>query len=135
MSDIVSQKMKRPLSPHLQVYRLPLTALMSITHRFTGMALVFGSLLVAGFFFAAASGEEAYNTFLNYAETGLGKVILVLWSAALYYHMCSGVRHMIWDTGALLSKGAAMKANYVVLAAAALLTVGTWVFACPCMKG
>lgn len=135
MSDTVSQKAKRPLSPHLQVYKLPLTALLSITHRFTGMALIFGSLIVVGFFFAAASGEEYYNMFLDYAEMPIAKVILFLWSAALYYHMCNGVRHMIWDTGALLTKASAMKANYVVLLSAALLTIGTWAMACPCWKG
>lgn len=135
MSDTVSQKSKRPLSPHLQIYKLPLTALMSITHRFTGAVLVLGSILVAGFFFAAASGEEYYNLFLDYAEMPWAKLVLILWSAALYYHMCNGVRHMIWDTGALLSKSAAMKANYVVLLVAALMTIATWALACPCWKG
>ncbi len=135
MSASVEQKAKRPLSPHLQVYKLPLTALMSISHRITGAALILGSILVAAFFFTAAYSEEAYNAALSLAETLPGKVILFLWSGALYFHMCNGVRHMIWDTGKLLSKSAAMKANYVVLFFAAVLTLGTWALACPCWKG
>lgn len=135
MSNTVSNKAKRPLSPHLQVYKLPLTALMSISHRATGAALILGSLLVVAFFYAAASGEAAYSMILDFAETMVGQGILIAWSAALYYHMCNGVRHMIWDTGKLLSKPAAMKTNFVVLGSALALTVATWVAACGCWKG
>lgn len=135
MPSTVDIKSKRPLSPHLQVYKLPLTALMSISHRATGIALIIGTLLVAAFFIAAAAGEQYYNIVLDYAETPLGKAALIAWSAALYYHMCNGIRHMIWDTGHLLSKKASMTANFVVLTSAALLTIGTWILACPCWKG
>lgn len=44
----------RPLSPHLQVYRLPLTALLSISHRITGVLLAMGLLLLAGWLLAAS---------------------------------------------------------------------------------
>lgn len=135
MSHSTTQKSKRPLSPHLQVYKLPLTALMSISHRASGIVLTLGTLIVTAFFFAAASGAEHYNTVFDIAETWYGKVILIGWSAALYYHLCNGVRHMIWDTGRLLSKSASMKANYVVIASAIILTVGTWVLNCGCWKG
>ncbi len=117
---------KRPLSPHLQVYRLPLTALMSISHRATGAALAIGTLLVLSFFLAAAAGEEIYDIAMRCATSTLGQITLFLWSAALYFHMCNGIRHMIWDTGRLLEKGTAMKANYVVIAAAIILTASTW---------
>lgn len=135
MSSPVEIKSKRPLSPHLQVYKLPLTALMSISHRLTGIALIFGTFIVAGFFVAAASGEQYYNIMLDYAETIYGRVILIAWSAALFYHMCNGIRHMIWDTGNLLSKKASMNANYVVIVMAALMTAGTWLLTCSCWKG
>ena len=135
MSDVVSAKSKRPLSPHLQVYKLPLTALMSISHRATGVALSLGTILVVAFFFAAAISPDVYNAFFDHAEAWYGQAILLAWSAALYYHMCNGIRHMIWDAGALLGKASAMRANYYVLIAAALLTYGTWMFACPCWRG
>jgi succinate dehydrogenase / fumarate reductase cytochrome b subunit len=108
---------------------------MSISHRITGAGLIVGTFLVTAFFLAAAMGEAEYNMVLDFAETLYGRIILMLWSAGLYFHMCNGVRHMIWDTGALLSKSASMKANFVVIGAAALMTVGTWVMACGCWKG
>lgn len=135
MSDTTDYKAKRPLSPHLQVYKLPLTALLSISHRATGMLLVLGAILIAAFFIAAATSEEAYNMVWSLAETGLGRFILLGWSAAFYYHMCNGLRHMVWDMGFLLDKVPAMKSNYVVLLATILLTLGTWAMACPCWKG
>lgn len=123
-------KVQRPLSPHLQVYKLPLTALMSITHRITGAALAGGMVLVTAFLLAAASGEAQYNFVAGLAGSPFGKVILFLWSAALYFHMCNGVRHMIWDTGKLLEKDKAMKANFYVIATATILTAATWAYAC-----
>lgn len=126
MSNTPSKRVARPLSPHLQVYRLPLTALLSITHRICGVGLSLGTVLVAAFLLAAASGEGAYNTVMGIASSPFGRLILFLWSAALYYHMCSGIRHMIWDTGRFLEKDKAMRTNYFVLAGTAALTVSTW---------
>ncbi len=126
MSNTPIKRAARPLSPHLQVYRLPLTAMLSITHRITGVGLSLGTILVAAFLLAAADGEESYNIVMSLASSPFGKIILFLWSAALYYHMCSGIRHMFWDTGKFLEKDAAMRTNYVVLMFALILTASTW---------
>ncbi len=120
----------RPLSPHLQVYRLPMTALMSITHRATGVALVAGTALIAWWLAAAALGEEAYNIAMGYAQTPVGTFILFGWSIALFYHMCNGIRHLIWDMGFLFKLRNAAIANWVVLFATAGLTALTWWYAC-----
>ena len=125
MSELM-QKSQRPLSPHLQVYKLPLTALMSISHRATGAGLAIGSILVTAFLFAAASGETHYDMVMDFATSTPGKIMLFLWSAALYFHMCNGVRHMIWDMGKCLDKDKAMRTNYFVLIGAFLLTALTW---------
>jgi len=132
MSAAPQEKVLRPLSPHLQVYRLPLSALMSISHRITGAGLAVGTILVTAFLFAAASGEAQYNFVMGLATSTFGQIILFLWSAALYFHMCNGIRHMVWDTGNCLNKDKAMRTNYYVLAAAALLTLSTW--ACAYMR-
>ncbi len=132
MSDAL-KKVQRPLSPHLQVYRLPLTALMSISHRITGAGLAVGTILVAAFLIAAATGETQYNYVMGLAGTIPGKIILFLWSATLYFHMCNGIRHMFWDIGKNFNKAKAMRSNYYVIFAAIVLTVGTWVIACGCL--
>lgn len=125
-----TNKVPRPLSPHLQVYRLPLTALLSITHRITGTALSIGTILVTAFLIAAATGEAEYNFVMGLATSTLGQIVMFLWSAAIYYHMCNGIRHMFWDMGKNFNKAKAMRSNYYVLAAAAILTASTWLCAC-----
>ncbi len=130
-----TQKVKRPLSPHLQVYKLPLTALMSVSHRATGAGLAIGTILVAAFLIAAASGEDSYNMVMNVATSVPGQIVLFLWSAALYFHMCNGIRHMFWDMGKNFDKKSANRSNYFVLIMAFLLTGVTWYAACGCMAG
>ncbi|MGE5515409.1 MAG: succinate dehydrogenase, cytochrome b556 subunit [Bacteroidota bacterium] len=89
----------RPLSPHLQVYRLPLLALMSITHRITGVGLVVGLLALAAWLGAAASGPAAFAVAQSLFGSILGKLLLLGWSFALFFHLGHGVRHLLWDSG------------------------------------
>jgi succinate dehydrogenase / fumarate reductase, cytochrome b subunit len=89
----------RPLSPHLQIYRPMLTMMMSIVHRITGGALYFGTLLLAWWLVAAASGPNAYAVFQAVASSIIGRIVLFGYTWALIHHMLGGVRHLIWDTG------------------------------------
>jgi succinate dehydrogenase / fumarate reductase, cytochrome b subunit len=89
---------ERPLSPHLQIYKMTLTMLMSIVHRITGGALYFGTLLVAWWLLAAAS-PTGYGRFQWFASSWIGRLVLLGYTWALIHHMLGGVRHLIWDTG------------------------------------
>ena len=128
MTDL-SKNFDRPLSPHLQVYKLPMTALMSISHRATGVILSGGCILIAVFLITAMLGPDHYNRLVAYARTDYGFWFMLAWAAALYYHLCNGVRHLIWDTVHLLEFGQAKAAGWVVLLATAILTAGTWYLA------
>ena len=119
----------RPLSPHLQVYRLPMTAKMSITHRMTGVILMGGLLIMAAFLVAAALGEQYYAMALSFAVSPLGQFVLFGWSAAFYYHLCNGIRHIFWDMGFLFKLKNAFASGWIVLLGTALLTAGTWYIA------
>lgn len=119
-------KPERPLSPHLQVYRLPFSALTSIAHRITGAGLAVGLLMLAWLLVAAAAGEGAYNAFRDFAGSPFGLFLLFGWSVALYYHLFNGIRHLVWDTGRLFKIKDANLAGYGVLAFTALATVLTW---------
>ena len=89
----------RPLSPHLTIYRPMLSMMMSIVHRMTGIALYAGSLLLAWWLLAAASGPGAYATFQSIASSLIGRIVLFGYTWALIHHMLGGLRHLIWDTG------------------------------------
>ena len=89
----------RPLSPHLQIYRLPLTMLMSGFHRISGFGLYFGMLLLAWWMLAVASGPNGYAKFQWFIGSVIGQIILLGYTWALIHHTLGGIRHLIWDTG------------------------------------
>ncbi len=119
----------RPLSPHLSVYRLYPTMVMSIVHRITGAALYFGTVLVAWWLIAAAAGP-AYFEFTN-AIFGsiLGRLVLFAYTWALLHHMIGGIRHLVWDTGRGLEKDVSTKIAWVTLVVSVALTVILWAIA------
>jgi succinate dehydrogenase / fumarate reductase cytochrome b subunit len=94
-----SKPVERPLSPHLQIYRPMLTMMMSILHRITGAALYIGTLLLAWWLLAGATGPEAFATVQAFMGSWFGRLILLGYTWALLHHMLGGIRHFIWDTG------------------------------------
>jgi succinate dehydrogenase / fumarate reductase cytochrome b subunit len=117
----------RPLSPHLTVYRMPITMTMSIIHRITGGALYFGTLLVAVWLMAAASSEATFD-WVNWAfGSWLGRLVLFGYTWALMHHMLGGVRHLVWDTGAGLEKHTASNIAWATLAGSIALTLLIWI--------
>lgn len=112
----------RPLSPHLQVYKLPVTALLSISHRITGVVLAIGLLVFAYSFFAIAAGAEAYFQLQSLLQQPVGQISLWLFIYALFFHLCHGVRHLIWDLGLSFDKAQLHKNALIELTASLLLT-------------
>lgn len=119
----------RPLSPHLQVYKLPLPAILSILHRITGGALVVGTLLLVYWLGAIAAGPEAYATAQAILGSFLGKLALFGWSWALFYHLGNGIRHLIWDAGFGLELPMVYLGGKVMIAASFILTFLLWAVA------
>ena len=116
----------RPLSPHLQIYKPMLTTLMSILHRLTGAALYFGTLLLAWWLIAAASGESYYNFVTDLAGSFVGRLILFGYTWALIHHLLGGIRHFIWDTGRGFELPTVEFMARATAIAAAGLTVAVW---------
>ena len=102
----------RPLSPHLQVYRPQLTSILSITHRATGIALSFGIILLIAWILATAAGENYFNTMNSIITSWFGKLVLVGFTWALFYHLCNGVRHLFWDAGYGFELSTVYKSGY-----------------------
>jgi succinate dehydrogenase / fumarate reductase, cytochrome b subunit len=93
---------RRPLSPHLTVYRMMLTMAMSMAHRITGVALYLGAALLAIYFAGLAAGPGAYPAVSWIVDGVTGKIILVGFVWALYHHLLGGIRHALWDRGVLM---------------------------------
>jgi succinate dehydrogenase / fumarate reductase cytochrome b subunit len=123
MADV--NRGNRPLSPHLTIYRLPVTAITSILNRITGVALLGGGLIVVWWLLAAASSPE-YYAFADAVITSLlGDVVMTLAVWALWYHALGGLRHLYWDTGKGLDLETAEKLSYGIIGASVVLTLLT----------
>jgi len=125
----------RPLSPHLQIYRPQMTSILSITHRMTGVALTAGTLLFVYWLVAAASGAEAYETARGLIGSWFGRLLLLGWSLALFFHLCNGIRHLFWDAGYGYELPDAQRSGYAVLAATVFLTIVAWIAGYSAMGG
>lgn len=117
----------RPLSPHLTIYRPPMTMTMSIVHRITGGALYFGTLLLVCWLLSAAVSEDWFNVVNRLFGSWLGRLVLFGYTWALMHHMLGGIRHFIWDTGAMLDKHTATKVAWATLVGSILLTALIWI--------
>jgi succinate dehydrogenase / fumarate reductase cytochrome b subunit len=118
---------QRPLSPHLQIYRPQLTSVLSISHRVTGMALGIGTLFLVWWLVAAATSDEAFATAQWFFGSWLGLFMLFGWSYSLFYHLCNGIRHMVWDTGYGLDLRSTYLTGWIVVGASAGLTIVAWI--------
>ena len=118
---------RRPLSPHLQVYRWQLTSVMSILHRVSGVALTGGALLLVWWLVAAAAGPGAYAQVQWFLGSWLGLLLLFGWTAALFYHLCNGLRHLWWDAGQGFELSSVYASGWIVAGATGVLTVISWI--------
>jgi succinate dehydrogenase / fumarate reductase cytochrome b subunit len=119
----------RPLSPHLQVYRWSWTMVMSIFHRATGIALYVGTVLVAGWLLAMASGPAAYARVAWVFGTPIGLLVLFGYTWVLLHHMLGGVRHLVWDFGHGMEPATRINMARFTLVGSTLLTVLIWAVA------
>jgi succinate dehydrogenase / fumarate reductase cytochrome b subunit len=120
---------RRPLSPHIQIYRWPISMVLSILHRASGCALGAGTLMMTWWLVAAAESDNSFTHAQSFMGSILGRLMLFGWSAALFYHLCSGLRHLWMDTGRGFEKAQYDLSAWMVLGATALLTVGIWIVA------
>ncbi|ABC22003.1 succinate dehydrogenase, cytochrome b556 subunit [Rhodospirillum rubrum] len=119
----------RPISPHLQVYKLhtKVTSMLSITFRVFGAALMVGGT----FFFllwivAAGSGEQAFTSVQGFYGSPFGYLVLFGLTVVLFYHLCNGIRHMLWDTGFGFDMPTLRKTGAAAVGAAIVLSLLAW---------
>ena len=122
-------KSNHPLSPHLQIYRLPLTAVLSIAHRASGVILSVAALVMVWVLAAAASDAEAYSTAYGHLVSWYGQIFLIGVTFSLYLHFCNGIRHLFWDAGHGFEAAVAERNSRIVLVASFVVTLGIWFLA------
>ncbi len=121
------QRIDRPLSPHLQIYRPLFTMMMSIVHRITGVGLYFGMAILVWWLLAAATSPSAYGTFSAVAGSPIGLLVLCGFTWALLHHALGGVRHFIWDFIHGFGPQERVLLAKATLAGSVVLTVVVWI--------
>ena len=122
----------RPLSPHIQIYKPQITSITSILHRITGVGLYIGLLLLCAVI--------SYYTYqINFIDQDTYECdcmvfiviiysVMFLWSFALYYHLCNGLRHLFWDIGKGFEIKTVKKTGIIVILTSLLLTILSFYF-------
>ncbi|GMG83319.1 succinate dehydrogenase, cytochrome b556 subunit [Paralimibaculum aggregatum] len=113
----------RPLSPHLQVYRMQWTMLLSITHRITGAGMMVGAVLVVWWLVAAATGPDYFAFVDGLMTSWIGTLVMIGSAWALFYHLANGLRHLAWDLGLGFDLPTAQATGYAAVAASVALTL------------
>jgi len=125
----VVQHTERPLSPHLGIYKWQLTMTLSILHRATGIALAVGTILLAWLLIALAAGADSYRTIHMFCISPVGLFLLAGWTWALFFHLCNGIRHLVWDVGWGFEIPRAYATGWTVVVASFVLTIAVWMLA------
>lgn len=117
---------ERPLSPHLSIYRWPVTMTVSILHRVTGVAMSTGLIVLAWWLNSVALGGDHYTSFASLMASVPGRLLLIGCSFAFFFHLANGVRHLVWDFGHGFEKRQADSSAWFVLLIAIALTAVFW---------
>lgn len=126
MTTPTSAASRRPLSPHLGIYRWQWTMALSILHRLTGIVLAAGTVLLVYWLWSAAGGPESYARAQALIGGWFGRLCLFGWTVALFYHLFNGIRHLAWDAGKGFELRTAYASGLAVAAATIAASVVTW---------
>jgi succinate dehydrogenase / fumarate reductase cytochrome b subunit len=122
---------RRPISPFMlgSAYKPQMSSMTSIMHRITGCALGLGTLLLTLWLVTAASGDDAFSIVQAFLSSWIGILVLIGFTAALFYHFCNGIRHLAWDAGKGFDLPTMHRTGAIVIAATIILTVAFWAIA------
>jgi len=120
---------KRPMSPHVQVWKWHLTMASSILHRVTGVGNYLGIILVIAWLFATAVGPDLYEPLAGLTGSIWGQLILFGFTLSVCYHLLNGLRHLVMDAGAGFNPKFAGFTAGLAIVLAAVLAVAIWYLA------
>ena len=119
--------LNRPLSPHLSIHKKVLTAVFSIFHRFTGICLSLGAILLSVWVILIALGPDYYSKFQSLSSLIFFKIFLFLWTLTIFYHLYNGIRYLFWSYGKMMELSTVYKSGYVVIVLSIISTMLVWI--------
>ena len=109
---------------------MPVTAVASILHRVSGVALFVGLFYLAYLLDLALAGAAGFDRAAAIATAPLGKMALWLVLSALAYHLLAGVKHLLQDLhiGDSITGGRVGSWLSILLGALAAALAGAWLW-------
>jgi len=125
--DINEVKNSRPLSPHLSIYKPQISSMLSIGHRLSGVGLFFALALLCWWFvfWVFSKFDPCYLECFDYLAV---KLLLIVASYGFFYHLCTGIRHLVWDTGRWFSIPAVNYTGWLAIVVSVALTAIYWLY-------
>jgi succinate dehydrogenase / fumarate reductase, cytochrome b subunit len=117
----------RPISPHLSIYKPQISSVLSVGHRLSGIGL-FIMMSALSWWFVLWVISKFDHMYLEIFDNNIVKMLLILTSYAFFYHLCTGVRHLIWDTGRGFSICAIDYSGIAAVICSVILTILFWVY-------
>ena len=114
---------KRPLSPHIQIYRWHVSSLVSISHRITGIINIIAITLIClwvSLIFISENNHEMINLFLS---SKIGKFIILGLTWSFSFQILSEIRHLIMDLGYGFELKTSKITGLIVMFGSLILTV------------
>ena len=118
----------RPLSPHLSIHKKILTSVFSIFHRFTGIALSIGTILIVLWISIIAFSQSFYNFLQTLNNFFIFKVFLFLWTVSIFYHLFNGIIYLFWTFGVGMNLRTVYFSSYIVIFLTLVSTLFVWSF-------
>lgn len=118
-----NKRLRRPVSPHLTIYKPQVTSMLSLSHRGTGLIL---SVIMSGFSIGMLALPNSYPFYLELIQSmQYGGVAIFgakfLLAFPFMFHLTNGVRHLVWDMGYGFTLRTLYKSGYIVLGLSLLL--------------
>ncbi len=120
-----AKRAERPLSPHLQIYRIQMTSVSSILTRITGNGIIVGVVLAVWWLLAAAVSDDYFAAANAVATSWFGDLVFALSLLGVWYHYLAGLRHLYFDAGHGLDIRTAEMLGWVCIIGSVVLTVLT----------
>lgn len=117
----------RPVSPNIQNYRPQLTSVLSILNRLTGVILSACALMLVAWLVAGAAGPQAYAVVQGVIGSWIGRIVMCSATLAFFFHLCGGIRHLVWDTVHGFELRSIYISGWAVVAATLALTAAAWI--------
>ena len=117
---------QRPLAPHLQIYRLQITSVLSILHRLTGIFMASGALVLVVWLSAISEGKLSYETIQAFFHHWLIQTYFFALGYSFFYHLCNGLRHLAWDAGYCFDLKTVHRSGWLAVGMSIILTLLTW---------